>query len=83
VLLYASLSIWALPRSSLFSAPGRSVETVPLSLAVSATPSPFLLLPSSLEICDEWCVSLLERPSCLPDVSLELLGLPRGSACRC
>lgn len=41
--VYLLLSTEVLPLSSLFSAGGRSVDTVPLSFAVSAAPSPFLL----------------------------------------
>jgi hypothetical protein len=59
--------------------PGRSVDTVPLSLAVSATPSPFLLFSGCFEICEVWWVSLLDKPSCFPDVSFCDLGVLRGS----
>lgn len=78
---YASLSTLVLPRSSLFSAPGRSVETVPCSLAVSATPSPFLLFSECSEIGEVCSVLSLDKPFCLPDVSLVLLvSSLRGSA---
>lgn len=64
--------------------PGRLVETVPWSLAVSATPSPFLLCSECFEICNEWWVSALDIPFCLPDISFWLLvSALRGSAWRC
>lgn len=46
---------------------GRLGSTVPFNLAVSGTPSPFLLLSGSFEMSTECLVSVFESPSCLPD----------------
>ena len=46
---------------------GRFGSTVPLLFDVSGVPSPFLLFSGSFVIFVECLVSVLERPSCLPD----------------
>ena len=51
---------------------GLSVETVPLCLADSGAPSPFLLTSGNFLPSSECPVSALEIPSCLLDVSFEL-----------
>lgn len=46
---------------------GRLGSTVPLTLAVSGAPSPFLLVLGSLVLSSECLVSVLDKPSCFPD----------------
>ena len=61
-------------RNHSFYTWGRDGSTVPLLFDVSGVPSPFLLLLGSLAISVECFVSVLEMPSCFPDI--ELVGSP-------
>ena len=47
---------------------GRPGSTVPLLFDVSGVPSPFLLLSGSLAMSVECFVSVLEMPSCFPEM---------------
>ena len=47
---------------------GRPGSTVPLLFDVSGVPSPFLLLSGSLAMSVECFVSVLEIPSCFPEI---------------
>jgi hypothetical protein len=63
-----------LPLHQMGHTVGRLGSTVPLSLAVSGDPSPFLLLSGLLVRSVECLVSVLLNPSCLP-VCVFLLSL--------
>lgn len=60
--------VW--PTVTFDQAWGRSGETVPFTLAVSVSPSPFALFPGSFTY--GLSVLVLERPSCLPEMVAEL-----------
>lgn len=61
---------------------GRFGSTVPLTLAVSGEPSPFLLLLGSFVMSVECFVSVFESPSCLPDWVFLPWGSLEAAACK-
>ena len=60
---------------------GLDGSTVPLLLAVSGLPSPFLLFSGLLDMSVECFVSVFEIPSCFPDIIFLLPGGFDAVAC--